>query len=244
MKLDGKIALVTGGKRIGVSVAISLAEAGCAVALTYHRSRKEAESTARTIQRLGKQALVVRTDITKESEIRALIKKTIGFFGRLDIVVHMASVYESVTWKNLDRRAWERHLDANLTSGFLIGTTAAPYLRRTKGRLIHVSDWVAASGRPRYRHYLPYYTAKKGIIGLTEAQALELAPEVLVNAIAPGPIIPPKGASRREINKVRSQTPLGRWGDPVEIAKAVRFFCETDFVTGECLRVDGGRHLF
>src|SRR6266446_2398395 len=106
------------------------------------------------------------------------------------------------------------------------------------------ADWLPASGRPRYRGYLPYYVSKAGVIGLTESLALELAPSILVNAIAPGPILKPKGFSRAADREVRRVTPLGRWGGPLEIARAVLFLIETEFVTGETLRVDGGRHLY
>jgi NAD(P)-dependent dehydrogenase (short-subunit alcohol dehydrogenase family) len=111
------------------------------------------------------------------------------------------------------------------------------------GRIINLCDWVAASGRPRYRGYVPYYTAKAGVKGLTEALALELAPKILVNAIAPGPILAPPGLSSSANREVLQNTPLGRWGGPAEIARAALFFVESDFVTGETLRVDGGRHL-
>jgi NAD(P)-dependent dehydrogenase (short-subunit alcohol dehydrogenase family) len=131
-----------------------------------------------------------------------------------------------------------------LTSAFLTVRYAAPLLRVSSGRVINFSDWLSASGRPRYTEFLPYYTGKAGIIGLTEAQALELAPRVLVNAIAPGPIMPPSDLKSEEVRNVKNVTPLGRWGGAHEIAKAVLFLCDTDFITGECIRVDGGRHLY
>jgi NAD(P)-dependent dehydrogenase (short-subunit alcohol dehydrogenase family) len=110
--------------------------------------------------------------------------------------------------------------------------------------VINFSDWISASGRPRYTGYLPYYVAKAGVIGLTEALALELAPDnILVNAVAPGPILPPPGISDDESEAVIKATPLGRWGGEAEVAKAVRFLIETEFVTGEVIRVDGGRHV-
>jgi NAD(P)-dependent dehydrogenase (short-subunit alcohol dehydrogenase family) len=112
------------------------------------------------------------------------------------------------------------------------------------GRIVNFSDWVAASGRPRYRGYIPYYTAKAGVKGLTETLALELAPHILVNAVAPGPILAPPGMTRAANREVLTNTPLGRWGGPEEIAKAVVFLVQTNFVTGETVRVDGGRHLF
>ncbi|MEX2663105.1 MAG: SDR family oxidoreductase, partial [Vicinamibacterales bacterium] len=122
---------------------------------------------------------------------------------------------------------------------------AVPHMRRAGGgRIVNFTDWIAASGRPRYKAFLPYYVAKRGVIGLTEALALELgADQILVNAVAPGPILAPEGTSADELKAVEDATPLGRWGGAAEIARAVAFLVETDFVTGETLRVDGGRHV-
>jgi NAD(P)-dependent dehydrogenase (short-subunit alcohol dehydrogenase family) len=112
------------------------------------------------------------------------------------------------------------------------------------GRIINFSDWVAASGRPRYTGFVPYYVAKAGAIALTEALALELAgDQILVNAIAPGPIVAPPGTTDEEVKAVEAATPLGRWGGAEAIVRAVMFLVETDFVTGETIRVDGGRHV-
>jgi NAD(P)-dependent dehydrogenase (short-subunit alcohol dehydrogenase family) len=118
-------------------------------------------------------------------------------------------------------------------------------MRRVRGgRIINFSDWVARSGRPRYPGYLTYYVAKAGVIALTEALSLELAPDqILVNAIAPGPIVAPEGMSAAESAAVERATPLGRWGGEHEIAKAVLAIVDSDFITGETIRVDGGRHV-
>jgi NAD(P)-dependent dehydrogenase (short-subunit alcohol dehydrogenase family) len=116
--------------------------------------------------------------------------------------------------------------------------------RHGGGRIVNFSDWIAGSDRPQYLGYLPYYVAKAGVIALTEALSLELAAsQILVNAVAPGPIVPPEGISDEDVRAVERATPLGRWGGAFEIAKAVLFLVETDFVTGETIRVDGGRHL-
>ena len=122
---------------------------------------------------------------------------------------------------------------------------AVPLMRRHGGgRIINFTDWVAASGRPRYKGYVAYYVAKAGVKALTEALALELAADqILVNAIAPGPILAPPGTTAEESAAVERATPLGRWGGPDEIAKAVLALIDTDFITGETIRVDGGRHL-
>src|SRR5918993_533835 len=127
----------------------------------------------------------------------------------------------------------------------LVEGAAVPHMRRAGGgRIINFADWVAASGRPRYQGYLPYYVAKAGTIALTEALALELAADnILVNAIAPGPIMAPPDTSEEERRAVEAATPLGRWGGPDAIVRAAIFLLETDFVTGETIRVDGGRHV-
>ena len=144
-----------------------------------------------------------------------------------------------------DENAWDRVLDVDLKAAFLCAHAAVPHLRAAGGgRIINFSDWIAASGRPRYTGFLPYYVAKRAVIGLTEALALELAPDqILVNAVAPGPILAPPGTSPEELAAVEASTPLGRWGGEAEITRAVTFFLESDFVTGETLRVDGGRHV-
>ena len=115
---------------------------------------------------------------------------------------------------------------------------------RGAGRIINFTDWLPISGRPRYKGYVPYYTSKAAVAALTESLALELAPEILVNAIAPGPILAPPDITAEETARVIEATPLRRWGGAEEIARAALFLIETEFVTGECIRVDGGRHLF
>jgi len=245
MDLGGKVAFITGGARIGATVAAALARRGCRVVLTYRNSRAAAERTLRDIRSTGSDGRAVRCDATANSQVRRAIAETVAAFGRLDIVVNMASEYERTPYRGLSTADWERNLASNLTSAHLTVVHAARALRaKGGGRVVNFTDWVAASGRPRYKDFAPYYAAKAGVIGLTQAQALELAPHVLVNAIAPGPILPPTKLKNEEVRGVAKVTPLGRWGGAEEIAKAVLFLCETDFVTGECLRVDGGRHLF
>ncbi|SRR6266704_644282 len=241
----GKVALVTGGARIGRTVAEELARRGCDVALSYRGSRRSAEETAREVATLGARALVVRADLATSRGPAALVRTVARRLGRLDVLVCMASLYERVPVDRLDEVAWRANLDANLKSAYLLALAAAPLMRRHgDGRIVNFADWLPASGRPRYRGYLPYYVSKAGVVGLTESLALELAPSILVNAIAPGPILKPPGFSAAGDREVRKATPLGRWGGPFEIARAVLFLVETEFVTGETLRVDGGRHLY
>jgi NAD(P)-dependent dehydrogenase (short-subunit alcohol dehydrogenase family) len=245
MQVAGGAALITGGKRIGAAVARALAAAGMDVALSYNRSRDEAEAAAADVVAAGRRAHVAAVDLGNPADCRALVDGAAAAFGRLDVLINMASVYSRVAFDDTDEAAWHAAMDVDLRAAFLCAKAAVPHMRRTGGgRIINFGDWVAASGRPRYPGYLPYYVAKAGAIALTEALALELASDnILVNAVAPGPIIAPPGTDDTELRAVEAATPLGRWGGPEAIVRAVVFLLETDFVTGETIRVDGGRHI-
>jgi NAD(P)-dependent dehydrogenase (short-subunit alcohol dehydrogenase family) len=245
MDPKGKVALITGGARIGRTVAQELARRGADVALTYRGSRRTAVETAREAAALGARTLVLRADLSTPKGPASAIRQVERRLGRLDILVCMASLYDRHPFGSLDERAWGANLDSNLRGAYLLALAAAPLMTSLgAGRIILFADWLPASGRPRYRGYLPYYVSKAGVLGLTESLALELAPAILVNAIAPGPILKPPGFSSAADRQVRKVTPLGRWGGPFEVARAVLFLVETEFVTGETIRVDGGRHLF
>jgi NAD(P)-dependent dehydrogenase (short-subunit alcohol dehydrogenase family) len=245
MELTGRAALVTGGKRIGAAVAEQLARAGADVALTYRSSRADAEETAEVVRGLGRRAQVIGADLSREEDCGRVVDDVVSAWGRLDVLVNMASLYRSVSVDDLTPADWNAQLDVDLRAAWLCAQAAVPHMRRLRGgRIVNFSDWVAASRRPRYRGYLAYYVAKAGVIALTEALALELASDqILVNAIAPGPIVAPEGTSDREFTAVEKATPLGRWGGEAEIARAVLALVESDFITGETIRVDGGRHL-
>jgi NAD(P)-dependent dehydrogenase (short-subunit alcohol dehydrogenase family) len=245
MTLEGHAALITGAKRIGAAVARAFAERGMDVALSYNRSRDEAESAAADVRAHGRRAHIASANLSSADECRALVDGAANALGRLDVLVNMASVYASVPFARLDAAAWNAVLDVDLRGAFLCSHAAVPHMRRRGGgRIVNVSDWLAASRRPRYPDFVPYYVAKAGVIALSEALALELAAdEILVNAVAPGPILPPSGATEEDVRAVEAATPLGRWGGPDAVVRAVLFLVETDFVTGETIRVDGGRHV-
>ena len=245
MDLANRAALITGGKRIGGVVAEHLARGGADIALVYRSSRGEAEDAAAAVRGYGRKAVVMQADLRDPDACARVVDQTVDALGRLDILVNMASVYRSVAFDDLTPDDWNEPLEVDLRSAFLCTQAAVPYMRRLRGgRVVNISDWVAASGRPRYPRYLPYYVAKRAVMALTEALALELAgDQILVNAIAPGPIVPPADMSREEVDEVARATPVGHWGGEAEIAKAVVLLCQTDFITGETIRVDGGRHL-
>lgn len=245
MILTNKTVLITGGKRIGAAVAETLARRGMDVALSYQRSQAEAEATADTVRAAGRRAVVLHANLSRGEDCARLVDGAATALGRLDVLINMASVYRSRPLAEIDEAQWDEGIDVDLKAAYLCARAAIPHMRAAGGgRIINFSDWVAASGRPRYTGYLPYFVAKRAIIGLTEALALELAADqILVNAIAPGPILAPENTSDEELKSVESATPLGRWGGESEIATAVVFLLESGFVTGETIRVDGGRHV-
>jgi NAD(P)-dependent dehydrogenase (short-subunit alcohol dehydrogenase family) len=239
-----KVALITGGARVGRSVAALLAGRGCSVAVTWRGSRASAEETVAAVRATGARGLAVHADLAEPGAAEAAVEAVRAGLGQLDVLVCMASHYEKVDLGRLDDEAWRRNMETDLHSVYSLALAAAPIMQaQGGGRIVAFADWLPASGRPRYRGYLPYYVAKAGVVGLVEALALELAPAILVNAVAPGPILKPQGFSDEADREVMRATPLGRWGGPDEVARAVLFLIETEFITGECLRVDGGRHL-
>ena len=244
MRLTGSVALIAGGARMGEAIAASLADRGADIVLTYRTSEKSALKAARSIESRGRRSIVIKADLAKRGVAAQVISRIKKVFGRLDILIHMSSVYEEQSLAHLTARDWQRHLETNLTSGYEVALRSVPLMKGSgSGRIIFVTDWTVESGRPRYRNLVPYYVAKSGLKGLTEVLALELAPAILVNSIAPGPILPPRRMSAKAKREVAIETPLRRWGGAEEIAKAVMFLAESDFVTGESIRVDGGRHL-
>jgi 3-oxoacyl-[acyl-carrier protein] reductase len=245
MHVQDRGALITGGKRVGAEVAIELASRGADVALAFHRSRHEAEETAARVRERGRKAVTIAADVSRPEDCRALVDRAAAELGRLDVLVNMASFYAEKPFDELTAADLDRSLAVDLRAAYACALAAVPHMRRARGgRIINVADWLAASRRPRYKGYLTYYVAKCAVIGLTEALGLELAGDaILVNAIAPGPILAPEGITPEEAASIEKSTPLGRWGGSAEIAKAVIALIESNFITGETIRVDGGRHL-
>jgi NAD(P)-dependent dehydrogenase (short-subunit alcohol dehydrogenase family) len=243
--LTDKAALITGGKRIGLVVARELAARGADVALSYARSKTEADEAVALVNAAGRRGVAFQTDLSQPAACAALVASVVETLGGLDILINMASVYVKRPFETLTADDWDATMNVDLRAAFLCAHAAAPHMRaRGGGRIVNFSDWIASSGRPRYTGFLPYYVAKTGAIALTEGLALELAADnILVNAIAPGPIVAPPGTTDEEARAVEEATPLGRWGGAQEIAKGVLALIESDFITGETIRIDGGRHV-
>ena len=246
MDLADRVALITGGKRIGAVVATELARRGADVALVYRTSRTEAEETADAIRALGRRSAVLRADLAAPDAAEHVVNETVGQLGRLDVLVNMASMYRMTPFDELTRRGLGCADGRRPSRGLALRAArrsriCAAYVEGASsifriGRRAADGRGIAATS--------PYYVAKAGVVALTEALALELASDqILVNAVAPGPIVAPEGTSDEEFADVERATPLGRWGGEIEIAKTVLALVESDFITGETIRVDGGRHL-
>jgi 3-oxoacyl-[acyl-carrier protein] reductase len=245
MDLAGKVAMVTGTRRIGRAVGVALGERGADVAFLYHRSRVAAESGARQIESAGRRALVVRADLSSPREVEIAVTRVIEALGGIDILVNLASVYERRSLMESDAPEWDANMNVNARSALLCARAAIPNMRRRGGgRIVNFADWLPVSRRPRYEGFASYYASKAALVALSEAMALELAKDgILVNVIAPGPILPHDGITPEEDAEVVRNTPLGRWGGEESIVQSVLALLACDFVTGEVLRVDGGRHL-
>lgn len=241
MNLTNCVALVTGGaRRVGRSIALALARRGAHVAFTYRTSRREAESLIRELTALGGKSLAVKADTGRAADAKAAVRAVVKTFGRIDVLVNNAAAYPRTPWASLDEKAWDGVLATNLKGPFLFAKAAGDrMLKQGSGKIVNIADW--AGERP-YKHYLPYCVSKAGIIAMTKALALELAPTVQVNAVAPGPVLLPEGTSAGFKKAVIAATPLRRIGSPEDVANAVVFLIEgSDFITGALLPVDGGR---
>jgi NAD(P)-dependent dehydrogenase (short-subunit alcohol dehydrogenase family) len=245
MDLSNRVVLVTGGKRIGAVVAIELARRGADIGLSYNRSRAEAETTAERIRAHGRRVFLKQANLSQARDCEVFINESVAALGRLDVLINMASIYVNIPFDELTVEQYDDNVNVDMRAAFVCSRAAVRHLRKTGGgHIINFSDWLSRSGRPRYTGYLPYYVAKAGVIGLTEALALELAPDkILVNAIAPGPILAPPETTEEELGAVEKSTPLGGWGGEMAIAEAVLALLNCSFVTGETIRVDGGRHV-
>jgi NAD(P)-dependent dehydrogenase (short-subunit alcohol dehydrogenase family) len=243
MKLEGKVALVTGaGKRVGQAIGLALAQRGAALAIHYRSSRTGAEDAAARIIEQGGRAQIFGAELEDVGEIQRMVASVIEAFGRVDVLVNSASVFYRKPLEELTERDWDLNLNTNLKAPFFLSKFAGAAMRRQgAGKIINIGDW--AGIRP-YNNYLPYTVSKAGLIGLTRALAKALAPEVQVNCVALGPVMPPDDYDPQEIERLRMATLTKTLGSPEDVARAVLFLCEgTDFATGSTLMLDGGRLL-
>ncbi len=242
MNLHGKVALVTGGAiRVGKAISLELAAAGADIVVNYNSSAGPAEETVAEIRALGRRAIAQQADVSQGDQVRMLIERAVSELGRLDVLVNSASVWRRTPWAELDEAEWDRQIDVDLKGPFLCARAAAPHLAaHGDGAIVNIVDLSAFTPFP---NFLPHSVAKAGLLNMTYSLAMELAPAVRVNAIAPGPVLPPPDYTEQQLAASAKRTLLKRWGTPADVARAVRYLVEAEYVTGAVLPVDGGERL-
>lgn len=239
--LRGQRALVTGaGQRVGRAIALALGAAGMQVAVHYRESRKGAEEAAEQIAQSGGQAVLFQADLSDRAAARDLVDRAVAQLGGLELLVASAASFERVSLAEVDDAAWDRSLDLNLASPFALAQRAAPALRATRGNIVFIT---CSSASVPMKNYLPYVVSKGALRHLMKTLALELAPDVRVNAVAPGTVLPPSSYDAAAVARLERAIPLARVGSPDDIARAVVFLASSPFMTGHELAVDGGRSV-
>jgi len=243
MQPRNKVALVTGGAvRLGKAIAVSLAQRGADAAITYNSSAGPAEAAVAEITATGCRAAAFQADFSRMPDMARLVDEVLARFGHLDILVNSAAIFEPGEWDTTTEENWDRHFAINLKVPFFLSQAFGRHVkaRGTRGHIVNIADWRGV--RPGMDH-MAYTLTKVGVVGMTDSLALALAPEIQVNAIAPGLILPPPGANEAFVTRKAAELPLARSGSPEEIVKAVLYLLDSDFVTGELLYVTGGEHL-
>ena len=240
MEIRGSVAFVTGGAvRVGRAIALSLAHAGANVAIGYHTSADAAAETVHDIKALGGRGLAVHADLADVNQVRAAVACVHDHFGALDIVVNSASHFVTTPLLTTTYDEWRRVLAVLLDGSFFLLQAAAPLMQaRGGGVIVNVLDGSVDTPWP---HFLAHAAGKMGLLSLTRNLAVELAPAIRVNAVVPGPVLPPDGYPPDKTERTARQTLLRRWGTPQDVADAVSFLIRADYVTGAVLHVDGGQ---
>ncbi len=242
MEAKGKVALVTGGaRRLGRELSLALAGAGCDVVVNYSKSALEAQDVVRVIVALGRKGIPVQADVGRAADVQRMMEVIQEVCGRLDIVVNNASTFENVPLLEITEEGWDRVMAVNLKGPFLVSQAAEPLLRaHRRGLIVNLVDLAGIETWPAYGHH---GVSKAGLLHLTRVLARGFAPDIRVNAIAPGTVLPPADYSPAQVESLRGRTPLQRIGTPADVVKALLYLIEADYVTGEIMMVDGGRLL-
>lgn len=242
LPLMGKAALITGGaQRLGRASALALARAGADVAITFNHSLREAQHTVVDLGSLGVRAFALQCDVTSEKSVKAMIKEAVKELGRIDILVNNAANYETVEFEKITVAQWDAIFASNTRGPFLVTREALKHLRQQRGKVINMGSLGGLIPWPTHAHYC---SSKAALHMLTKVMAKALAPEIAVNAVAPGMIDLGEKAAEPFMRKMARLTPMKRNGSGEEIAAAVRFFAEAPhFITGQILAVDGGLGL-
>jgi pteridine reductase len=238
---ERRIALVTGGAvRVGRAISSALAEDGYRLIIHYNSSSGAADELVDEIREKGGEAVAIGADLADADEVRRLAAEAVDAFGGIDVLVNNASVFPAERLEETDEALWDHTIAVNLKAPFFLIRHLAATLRERHGVVINMAD---LAGMQPWTAYAAHAISKAGVIHLTRVAARSLAPEVRVNGIAPGTVLPPESMSDHEIRLLAERTPLKRNGSPDDVVRALRYLLQADFVTGETLVVDGGRLL-
>jgi pteridine reductase len=242
MEIDGKVAIVTGGAvRLGKALTLALAEQGARLVIHYRSSVGPAQATVRQIEALGGEALAVQADLSQSGQAASIVERAAAHFGQVDILVNSAAIFEPGNWDDTTQANWDLHFAINLRSPFFLSQAFAAHVGRERaGHVVNIADWRGV--RPGTDH-VAYTLTKAALVAMTQILAQALAPNIQVNAIAPGMILPPPGKDQADLERWARRIPAQRIGSPEEIARALIFLLRSDFVTGELIFVTGGQHL-
>lgn len=243
MELGGRVALVTGsGHRLGRALAVALAEAGMHVAVHFHEAADAAEETARLIRTAGASAEIFTADLRVPGEPERLVHAAARAFGGggLDVLVNSAAVMRRTPIGEVTVEEWDEMFALNVRAVFFASQAAASVMQEKGGAIVNIADLAAFETWPGY---IPHGITKAGVVQLTRALARVLAPKIRVNAVAPGTVLLPDDWGEAEAERLASTTPLGHLGSPADVTEAVLYLLRADYVTGETLIVDGGRHV-
>ncbi|MGI9317690.1 MAG: pteridine reductase [bacterium] len=242
--LENKVALITGGsRRIGAATARQLHALGMRLVIHYRNSATDAEQLrAELCESRPDSVMLIRGDLAEIAKVKNLVRECASEMGQLDVLVNNASVFYPTPIKSATEEHWQDVMDTNLKAPFFLAQAAAPYLKKSSGVIINITDIYA--NRPLSDHPI-YNAAKAGLLSLTKSLARDLGPEIRVNAVAPGAIMwPEQGMDELSKQRMISRTPLKQMGNPDEIAKTVSFLVkDAAFITGQVINVDGGRTI-
>lgn len=241
MKPRGRVALVTGGaRRVGRAIVLALAERGARVAIHHHTSSDDAASAVAAAEALGTEAWSVAYDLRDPAAPDRLVRDVVARFGALDILVNSAAVMQRTPLDEITPEQWDAIFALNLRAPFFVARAAAAAMRGRGGVIVNLAD---LAGLEVWPSYIPHGVSKAAVMQLTRALARTLAPEIRVNAVAPGAVLLPESWGEESAARLAATTPLKRLGSPADVAQAVLYLVEADYVTGDTLVVDGGRRL-
>ncbi len=250
MNPTNKVALITGGAhRVGKAITMMLAQMGAHVVVNYNASASAAEQTVREAQALGVQALAVQCDVSSLPDVQRMRAAILDQFGGVDIIVNAASLFDKTPFPSADPavlESWHKVTRISIDGAYYVCNELVPSMQQralhqsTSGLIVNIID---LSVRQPWHNFTAHAVGKAGLLALTKQMALELAPTIRVNAIAPGAVLPPPDFSKARIASSAKRIPLERWGSAEDVAQAVRYLIEADYVTGDVMTVDGGEQI-